>query len=103
MNKKKYNSSKGVTGPSPTGPSSENVFWFDCGRSYQTGVILSLMKVKRLSFEEFKVGCQLILIRYIDAKRDDVIQELYKAFLEGYEKGETAKDEGLKMIPWGMA
>jgi len=86
-----------------TTPSAENIFFFDCGRSYQAGLTLSLSKVKMLSLEEFTDGCRMILIRYLDAGRDDAIQELYKAFIDGYQKGEALKDEGLKMIPWGIA
>jgi hypothetical protein len=84
-------------------PSAREIFYFDAGRAYQTGVILSLMRVKQLTLEEFKIQCGLVLIRYLDTNRQDVILELYQAFIEGYDKGEAAKDEGLKVIPWGVA
>ena len=85
-----------------TTPSPREIFFFDCGRAYQSGLVCSTMKVKRFSLQEFTCQCHLLLIRYLDAKRLDAIQELYEAFLEGYEKGETARDEGLKTIPCSM-
>lgn len=88
--------------PSRT-PSPREIFFFDCGRSYQAGLTLSLMKIKKLSLQEFTTSCYLILVRYLDVKREDAVQELYEAFKEGFEKGETAKNEGLKMVPWGIA
>lgn len=101
-NRNKPTERKMEEGISPP-PTAREIFFFDAGRSYQAGLALSLSKVNKLLLEEFKLGCRLILVRYLDAEREDAIGELYKAFIEGFEKGETARDEGLKVIPWGAA
>jgi len=84
-------------------PSLTNVFYFDLGRSYHTGTILSLFKLKKLSLEEFVKGCRLIIRRYIDDNQPDLIEELYWAFIEGYKRGESALAEELRIIMQGRA
>jgi hypothetical protein len=79
--------------------SQREIFYFDAGRGYMAGFMCSLFRNKKLSLQEFKSTCQLILVRYLlDAEDEGLIRELHAAFLEGFEKCEVAKEEGLKVI-----
>lgn len=72
-------------------PSSRETFFFDAGRSYQTGVLGAVMGGDKVSWKDFPYICRAILIRYL--KQPEDINELYKAYLEGYAKGKDCRDD----------
>ncbi len=72
-------------------PSAENIFFFDAGRSYHAGMMTAIFNKGKFSLKEFKIICRYILIRYL--KDENVIAELYQAYLDGYEKGSTVMEE----------
>lgn len=71
-------------------PTVREIFFFDCGRSYQVGVFMGMWGQGLLEKRDFPVVCRAIVKRYV--KEGDLI-ELYRAYCEGYERGKTWKDE----------
>ena len=70
-------------------PDATNIFWFDAGRSYQAGLMIAVSGIKLLTFDEFLIHCRLILVRYLNPLQEEIISELYKAFTEGFDKGDV--------------
>lgn len=74
-----------------TSPSPENIFWFDAGRAYQTGVFMGMSGQKILNEKDFPVICRAIIKRYIE--QPNIISELYRSYLDGHEKGKNWREE----------
>ena len=81
------------------GPSPDQILWFDFGRAYQLGVMVGTCGVDRLTYESFLFHGRMILIRYLNPRREDILQELFKSFNEGWDKGKEWRSQGLKVSP----
>jgi hypothetical protein len=80
-------------------PSLQNIFWFDAGRAYQSGLSCSLSKIQKFTLAEFMEHCRFILIRYLTAGDEGDIRELYLAYGEGFARGEEFKGEVMMTMP----
>ena len=76
--------------PTEYKPTVREIFFFDCGRSYQVGVFMGMWGQEPLNERDFPVVCRAVVKRY--TKGGD-LTELYRAYCEGYERGKTWKDE----------
>lgn len=80
-----------------TSPTKKEIFWFDCGRAFQVGLMSSLSKCNRMSFVEYFALCQSVLE---PISSGDQIPELYRAYVEGYDRATEAKAiEALSIKP----